>query len=93
MALIISHSIWDFHCFQGGSCALESGFQLVQMGRALLRDPDFVNKMKIGVESCGCGHSNYCIGRMYSKEMACHHNLKEPLPAKLIKEIEQLESR
>lgn len=73
--------------------ALECGFQLVQMGRALLRDPDFVNKMKSGVESCGCGHSNYCIGRMYSKEMACHHNLKEPLPAKLIKEIEQLESR
>lgn len=73
--------------------ALESGFQLVQMGRALLRDPEFVNKMREGVDCCGCGHSNYCIGRMYSREMACHHNLKEQLPERLVKEIELLESR
>lgn len=70
---------------------LGHGFEFVQMGRALLNNPSFVNDMKQGVERCNCRHSNYCIGRMYSKEMACHQHLKEEIPAKLIKEIESLE--
>ena len=72
---------------------LGHGFEFVQMGRALLNNPSFVNDMKQGVERCNCRHSNYCIGRMYSKEMACHQHLKEEIPAKLIKEIESLEKR
>lgn len=72
---------------------LDHGFEFVQMGRALLHDPAFVNKMKEqGIEKCGCKHSNYCIGRMYSKEMACHQHLQEELPSKLKKEIERLEN-
>ncbi|MBQ1930485.1 MAG: NADH:flavin oxidoreductase, partial [Bacteroidales bacterium] len=67
------------------------GFELVQMGRAVLHDPAFVNKLKEGAQRCNCKHSNYCIARMYSKEMACHCNLKEEIPANLIKEIEKLE--
>ena len=70
---------------------LDYGFELVQMGRAVLHDPAFVNKLKEGAQRCNCKHSNYCIARMYSKEMACHCNLKEEIPANLIKEIEKLE--
>ncbi len=72
---------------------LGKGFEFVQMGRALLNNPSFVNDMKQGVERCNCKHSNYCIGRMYTKEMACHQHLQEELPCKLQKEIEKLESR
>ncbi|MEG2758244.1 MAG: NADH:flavin oxidoreductase [Rikenellaceae bacterium] len=71
---------------------LDHGFEFVQMGRALLNDPAFVNKMKNGgLERCNCKHSNYCIGRMYTIEMACHCNLKEELPPQLKREIEKLE--
>ncbi len=70
---------------------LDKGFEFVQMGRALLNNPSFVNDMKRGVERCNCGHSNYCIGRMYSREMACHKSLKEQLPDSLKREIERLE--
>ena len=72
---------------------LDKGFEFVQMGRALLNNPSFVNDLKQGCERCNCKHSNYCIGRMYSKEMACHQHLKEELPEKLKKEIEELEKR
>ncbi|MEG0891887.1 MAG: NADH:flavin oxidoreductase [Bacteroidales bacterium] len=71
---------------------LKHGFEFVQMGRAVLNDPAFVNKMKNeGLERCNCKHSNYCIGRMYTLEMACHCNLKEELPKKLKQEIDKLE--
>lgn len=72
---------------------LSKGFEFVQMGRALLNNPSFVNDMKRGVERCNCRHSNYCIGRMYSKEMACHQHLNEDIPLKLQKEIEKLEKQ
>ncbi|MBQ8034613.1 MAG: NADH:flavin oxidoreductase [Bacteroidales bacterium] len=72
---------------------LGKGFEFVQMGRALLNNPSFVNDMKQGCQRCNCKHSNYCIGRMYSKEMACHQHLEEELPEKLKKEIEKLEKR
>lgn len=70
---------------------LGDGFQLVQMGRALLNTPDFVNRLKEGEERCNCSHSNYCIARMYTLEMACHQHLKEKLPCRLQKEIDKLE--
>ena len=69
---------------------LDSGFIAVQMARALVHDPDFVNKMKAGAEENGCGHSNYCIGRMYTLEMKCHHCV-DNLPKNLKKEIEEAE--
>lgn len=72
---------------------LDKGFEFVQMGRALLNNPAFVNQMKEGLERCTCCHSNYCIGRMYSIEMACHRNLQNPLPVSLQKEVEKLEER
>lgn len=72
---------------------LNKGFEFVQMGRALLNNPSFVNDMKQGVERCNCKHSNYCIGRMYTKEMACHQRIQEDIPLKLKREIEKLEKR
>lgn len=71
---------------------LNDGFEFVQMGRALLNEPGFVNRMKAeAMARCNCKHSNYCIARMYTLDMACHQHLKETLPASLQKEIDQLE--
>ena len=71
---------------------LGHGFEFVQMGRALLNEPGFVNRMKAEEQArCNCGHSNYCIARMYTLDMACHQHLKEELPPYLKKEIEKLE--
>lgn len=69
---------------------LNEGFVAVQMARALINDPGFVNKMKEGVERSNCKHSNYCIGRMYTLEMKCHTCI-DNLPEKLQKEIEKVE--
>ena len=74
---------------------LDDGFDAVQMGRALLNEPAFVNRMKEEETArCSCKHSNYCIGRMYTIEMACHQHLKdETLPRCLQEEIEELEKQ
>ena len=71
---------------------LNLGFPFVQMGRALLNTPDFVNRMRESETChCDCGHSNYCIARMYTVDMVCHKRLGRPLPRSLEREIEQLE--
>ena len=71
---------------------LGHGFEAVQMARSLLNEPDFVNRLKEDPHHrCGCKHSNYCIGRMYTLEMACHQHLDEPLPKKIVNEIERIE--
>lgn len=73
---------------------LNEGFSAVQMARALLNEPGFVNRMAQEENArCNCCHSNYCIARMYSIEMACHQHLKEPLPSYLQKEIDKLEQQ
>ena len=73
---------------------LDHGFEAVQMGRALLNEPGFVNRMKTEENArCNCKHSNYCIARMYTIDMACHQHLKKELPPCLKKEIEQIEKR
>lgn len=73
---------------------LDHGFEAVQMGRALLNEPGFVNRMKAEERArCQCRHSNYCIARMYTLDMACHQRLSEPLPKSLVKEIEEIEKR
>ena len=71
---------------------LAAGFTGLQMARALIHDTDFVNKLKDGELECsGCRHSNYCIGRMYTLEMKCHHCV-DNLPKKLQKEIQEAEN-
>jgi 2,4-dienoyl-CoA reductase-like NADH-dependent reductase (Old Yellow Enzyme family) len=72
---------------------LGEGFEFVQMARALLTMPDFVNRMQRGeTETSGCEHTNYCIARMYSREMACHKCVAD-LPASLRREIERIKAR
>ncbi len=73
--------------------ALGAGFDALQMARALVRDTDFVNKLRSGeVERSECRHSNYCIGRMYSLEMRCNHCM-ENLPSCLRREVDKAEER
>lgn len=70
---------------------LSSGFTAVQIARALVHDTDFVNKLRDPETSVsGCCHSNYCIGRMYTLEMRCHHKV-ENMPSKLAKEVAEAE--
>ncbi len=74
---------------------LDAGFQAVQMGRALLSEPDFVNRMQReqGEVRNRCRHSNYCIARMYTLDMRCHQELDDELPPCLRREIAKLEER
>ena len=72
---------------------IESGFVALQMARALIHDTDFVNKLQSGELRCSeCGHSNYCIGRMYTLEMRCHHCV-DGLPKRLEREIDAAEEQ
>ncbi len=72
---------------------LNEGFCAMQMARALIRDTDFVNKLHSGeLTKSPCGHSNYCIGRMYSLEMKCNKCIAD-LPDKLRREVDSAEKR
>ena len=63
----------------GGVCSLDNmdrvmqeGFQFVQIGRAVLRDPDVIKKMQSGeVSSVDCDHCNRCVAEMAVKGIAC----------------------
>lgn len=81
---------------EGADKALDGeGFDFVQMGRALLNEPDFVNRMREAGDAnhrCGCDHVNYCIARMYSKEMKCHKDCPG-LSKGIRREIEKIKNR
>jgi 2,4-dienoyl-CoA reductase-like NADH-dependent reductase (Old Yellow Enzyme family) len=50
----------------------DHGFDFVQIARALVHDPAFINKLQTGeITRTGCDHTNYCIAVMYSGKMAC----------------------
>ena len=71
---------------------LDKGFEFVAMARALVNEPGFVNRMMADEKArSACDHSNYCIGRMYTIDMACHKCLLaqgEKIPQKLLDELE-----
>jgi len=47
--------------------AMQSGFEFVAMGRALLREPDLVARMRAGAAARGtCTHCNKCIPSIYT---------------------------
>ena len=77
---------------EGIEKVLDEGFELVQMARALVNDPAFVNKLKAGdmATRSGCDHRDYCMARMYSVDMQCCHNCKDEIPARLWKEINSI---
>lgn len=76
---------------QGIDRALDAGFDLVQMARALVNDPAFVNKLREGDASTRseCDHRNYCIARMYSVDMKCCKHCPD-LPRKIREELAEL---
>jgi 2,4-dienoyl-CoA reductase-like NADH-dependent reductase (Old Yellow Enzyme family) len=77
---------------EGIEKVLDSGFEMVQIARALVNNPNFVNELKAGdmTTRSGCDHRNFCIARMYSKDMMCCHNCTEELPKRVRKEIGML---
>ena len=76
---------------EGIDRALDAGFELVQMARALVNDPAFVEKLRTGDETTrsACDHRNYCIARMYSVDMKCCKNCPD-LPRKIVEELKRL---
>ncbi|MDO5488227.1 MAG: NADH:flavin oxidoreductase [Rikenellaceae bacterium] len=73
---------------EGVERVLDEGFEMVQIARALINDPAFVNKMKAGdiTTRSGCDHKDYCIARMYSVDMKCCHHC-DNLPKVVRKEL------
>jgi 2,4-dienoyl-CoA reductase-like NADH-dependent reductase (Old Yellow Enzyme family) len=68
---------------------LASGFEFVQIARALINDPEFINKLRSGeIDRSACRHANYCIAVMYSGKMACYQHEKE-LPEKWKRSFDQ----
>lgn len=76
---------------EGIDKVLDSGFEMVQMGRALVSEPDFVNRLAAEGADCRsrCDHKNYCIARMYSVDMKCHKDCPN-LPRKITDELAKL---
>jgi 2,4-dienoyl-CoA reductase-like NADH-dependent reductase (Old Yellow Enzyme family) len=68
----------------GGICSIENldtamrkGFEFVEIGRALIKDPDIVNKWYRGDEITSvCDHCNRCIAEMDRGGVACVSNMK-----------------
>ena len=81
----------------GDNCQriMDEGFPLFQLAHVLIKDPDFVRHVQENPHyNAGCTRSNYCVGRMYSREMKCHECVLrdgEQIPASLQKEIAQLQ--
>lgn len=78
---------------KGADKVIDLGFPMLQMGRAVLEDPDFVNKMRDDENHCSaCEHSNFCIGRMYSRSMQCHKNCVD-ITSALEKDVQKINAR
>ena len=82
----------------GDNCQqiMDEGFELFQIAHVLIKDPDFVKHIQENPHyHAGCGRSNYCVGRMYSKDMKCHECVLrdgEPIAPRIQREIEELEA-
>ena len=71
---------------EGIERVLDAGFEMVQMARALVNDPAFVNKLREGDMSTrsGCDHRDYCMARMYSVDgSAIRGGEMDPAPANI----------
>jgi 2,4-dienoyl-CoA reductase-like NADH-dependent reductase (Old Yellow Enzyme family) len=73
---------------RGAERAIDAGFDLVQMARALVAEPSFAARMQDEGIDCRsvCDHTNYCIGRMYTLDMQCWRNCPD-IPKSLKREI------
>jgi 2,4-dienoyl-CoA reductase-like NADH-dependent reductase (Old Yellow Enzyme family) len=63
----------------GGVCSLDNmntlmqeGFEFVQVGRAIIRDPAFVKKLQAEeITATDCDHCNRCVAEMADKGLIC----------------------
>jgi 2,4-dienoyl-CoA reductase-like NADH-dependent reductase (Old Yellow Enzyme family) len=66
-------------CLLGGivsgeniATAMDEGFELVAMGRALIENPNFVRELEAGtIERSACTHCNVCIAEMDREGVRC----------------------
>jgi 2,4-dienoyl-CoA reductase-like NADH-dependent reductase (Old Yellow Enzyme family) len=71
----------------GGVCsvndletAMNAGFEFVEIGRAIIKDPDIVNKWQKGqAMASDCDHCNRCVAEMNGGPVECVCNTKGPL--------------
>ena len=57
---------------------LYKGFEMVAMARALIKDPDFINKLlHQELSRSTCDTCNYCIAVMYTRAVSCIQNEKQ----------------
>lgn len=71
----------------GGVCsvndletAMSAGFEFVEIGRAIIKDPDIVNKWQKGeAMASDCDHCNRCVAVMNGGPVYCVCNTKGPL--------------
>ena len=81
----------------GDNCQriMDEGFELFQIAHVLIKDPEFVHHVEQNAHyHAGCSRSNYCVARMYTKEMKCHECVLrdgEAIPKKLQREISKLQ--
>ena len=81
----------------GDNCQqiMDEGFELFQIAHVLIKDPDFVKHVQENPHyHAGCKRSNYCVGRMYSKDMKCHECVErdgEIITPRIQREIAKLE--
>ena len=81
----------------GDNCQqiMDEGFELFQIAHVLIKDPDFVKHVQANPHyHAGCKRSNYCVARMYSREMKCHECVEqdgERIPKSIQREIATLE--
>ena len=82
----------------GDNCQqiMDEGFELFQIAHVLIKDPDFVKHVQANPHyHAGCKRSNYCVGRMYSKDMKCHECVErdgETIAPRIKREIRHLEA-
>jgi 2,4-dienoyl-CoA reductase-like NADH-dependent reductase (Old Yellow Enzyme family) len=51
---------------------MQAGFEFAQVGRAIVCDPDFVNKLQAGtIEASDCDQCNRCIAAMEAGGVYC----------------------
>ncbi len=61
--------------------AMADGFELVVMGRALLREPDLVDRLRDGTTTAGiCTHCNRCMPTIYTGTRCVEWTAQERIP-------------
>jgi 2,4-dienoyl-CoA reductase-like NADH-dependent reductase (Old Yellow Enzyme family) len=67
---------------EGMEQLMDEGFGLLELGRATIRDPDFVSRLRSGeITGSDCDHCNRCIATMSLDGVTCVSAERGLLPA------------